>query len=120
MEDGEAEAEATAEDGWLSILIATSSPSIAQWANIVQNLLCHANSAKGKSFERTENKLSFIVVFLATFSPLIAQWANIVQNLLCHANSAKGKSSIPHLKGLKIKLSFIVVFLTTFSPSIAQ
>ena len=49
MEDGEAEAEATAEDGWLSILIATSSPSIAQWANIVQNLLCHANSAKGKS-----------------------------------------------------------------------
>ena len=49
MEDGETEAEVTAEDGWLSILIATSSPSIAQWANIVQNLLCHANSAKGKS-----------------------------------------------------------------------
>ena len=44
MEDGE---EAEAEDGWLSILIATSSPSIAQWANIVQNLLCHSNSAKG-------------------------------------------------------------------------
>jgi hypothetical protein len=43
MEDS---AEAAA-DGWLSILIASSAPSIAQWADIVQNLLCHTNAAKG-------------------------------------------------------------------------
>ena len=31
-------------EGWLSILIASSAPSIAQWADIVQNLSCHANA----------------------------------------------------------------------------
>ena len=44
MEDS---AEAAEADGWLSILIASSAPSIAQWADIVQNLLCHTNAAKG-------------------------------------------------------------------------
>ena len=44
MEDSSEAAEA---DGWLSILIASSAPSIAQWADIVQNLLCHTNAAKG-------------------------------------------------------------------------
>ena len=44
MEDSSEAAEA---DGWLSILIASSAPSIAQWADIMQNLLCHTNAAKG-------------------------------------------------------------------------
>ena len=43
MEDSSEAAEA---DGWLSILIASSAPSIAQWADIVQNLLCHTKAAK--------------------------------------------------------------------------
>ena len=47
MEDS---AEAAEADGWLSILIASSAPSIAQWADIVQNLLCHTNAAKGLCF----------------------------------------------------------------------
>ena len=47
MEDS---AEAAEADGWLSILIASSAPSIAQWADIVQNLLCHTNAAKGLFF----------------------------------------------------------------------
>ena len=47
MEDS---AEAAEADGWLSILIASSAPSIAQWADIVQNLLCHTNAAKGLGF----------------------------------------------------------------------
>ena len=29
-------------DGWLSLLV--SSPPLAQWAEMVQNLLCHANN----------------------------------------------------------------------------
>ena len=53
MEDS---AEAEAADGWLSILIASSAPSIAQWADIVQNLLCHTNqAAKGKENYKSLN-----------------------------------------------------------------
>ena len=31
-------------EGWLSILISSTPPSLTQWAGIVQSLLCHANS----------------------------------------------------------------------------
>ena len=57
MEDS---AEAAEADGWLSILIASSAPSIAQWADIVQNLLCHTNAAKGLFFTYIEMEFFFL------------------------------------------------------------
>ena len=57
MEDSTEAAEA---DGWLSILIASSAPSIAQWADIVQNLLCHTNAAKGLFFIERKMKGFFL------------------------------------------------------------
>ena len=44
MEDTATADSSEAEEGWLSILISSTPPSLTQWAGLVQSFLCHANS----------------------------------------------------------------------------